>query len=78
MAKVILLCGKIASGKSVYAEKLARELGGEYLRLFVVDINHPAISFYESCGFSRADGVYNEVIDDHTILREYGYEKPLK
>lgn len=25
MAKVILLCGKIASGKSVYAEKLARD-----------------------------------------------------
>lgn len=60
------------------AEDLAREMGGEYLRLFVVDINLPAISFYESCGFSRAAGYYDEVINEHTTLREYGYEKPLK
>lgn len=62
----------------VCAEALAREMGGEYLRLFVVDINRPAISFYESCGFVRAEGYYDEVINEHTTLREYGYEKPLR
>jgi len=60
-----------------HAEAIARELGGEYLRLFVVDINRPAISFYENCGFVRAAGHYDEVINEHTTLREFGYEKPL-
>ena len=60
------------------AEALARELGGKYLRLFVVDINAPAISFYERCGFVRAGGYYDEIINETTTLREYGYEKSLK
>ena len=60
------------------AEVLAREMGAACLRLFVVDINLPAISFYESCGYTRAAGYYDEVINEHTTLREYGYEKPLK
>ncbi len=61
-----------------HAEAIARELGGEYLRLFVVDINLPAISFYENCGYVRAAGHYDEVINERTTLREYGYEKPLE
>lgn len=61
-----------------FAEELARGMGGEYLRLFVVDINRPAISFYENCGFVRVPGVFREVIDEQTTLREYGYEKRLQ
>ncbi len=59
------------------AARLAKEAGAEYLRLFVVDINHPAIALYEACGFRRAGGVFEEKINEHTTLREYGYELKL-
>lgn len=59
------------------AAQLARRSGARYLRLFVVDVNHPAIALYEACGFVRAEGVYEEKINDHTTLREYGYELKL-
>lgn len=57
-----------------YAKQAARELGAEYLRLFVVDINRPAICLYEKNGFIKADGVFEEVFDDGFKLHEYGYE----
>ena len=37
----------------------AGELGAEYLRLFVVDINEPAINLYVKNGFKKAEGVYD-------------------
>ena len=55
------------------AKKVAKSKHADYLRLFVVDINKPAIQLYERNGFMRAKGVYEEHIDDF-ILREYGYE----
>ena len=53
---------------------LARELGAEYVRLFVVDINVPAIKFYEKNGFRQVAGSYEEKIDDDFVLHEYGFE----
>lgn len=55
----------------------ARAFGAEYLRLFVVDMNNPAIQFYIKNRFVRAAGVYNETFDDGFVLREYGYETKL-
>jgi ribosomal protein S18 acetylase RimI-like enzyme len=56
------------------ARETAKTLGAEYLRLFVVDINEPAICLYAKNGFTKATGVYDEVIDDELVLHEYGYE----
>lgn len=56
------------------ARRTARCLGAEYLRLFVVDSNTPALRLYEKSGFLRRPGVYDEVIDDTLMLHEYGYE----
>lgn len=56
------------------AKKAAKVLGAEYLRLFVVDVNEPAIKLYIKNGFVKADGVFNEVFDDGFMLHEYGYE----
>lgn len=59
------------------AEETARQQGAAHLRLFVVDINTPAIRLYEKNGFARASGRFDEVIDDDLTLHEYGYEKAL-
>ncbi len=56
------------------AAEIAKERGADSLRLFVVDINTPAVSLYEKAGFIKADGVYYEKIDEKLILAEYGYE----
>lgn len=56
------------------AREVARNLGFEYLRLFVVDINIPAIQLYEKNGLIKAEGFYDEVFDDGFVLHEYGYE----
>jgi ribosomal protein S18 acetylase RimI-like enzyme len=56
------------------AGETAKTLGAEYLRLFVVDINEPAICLYTKNGFTKAAGIYNEVIDGDLVLHEYGYE----
>ena len=56
------------------ARAVAREQGVEYLRLFVVDINKPAINLYIKNGFQKADGIYDEIIDDDLILHELGFE----
>lgn len=60
------------------AQRIARQMDAEYLRLFVVDANLPAIHFYQKNGYQRAHGVYDEKIDDTLTLREYGFEKALK
>ena len=65
-------------GLGSYILKRAMELAGEqgagYLRLFVVDINKPAINLYLKNGFIRAGGIFEERIDEELVLREYGYE----
>lgn len=55
------------------AIEIAKHKGAKYLRLFVVDINKPAINLYLKNGFKRVNGIYEEKIDDF-ILREYGFE----
>ena len=59
------------------AKETAKNLGAEYLRLFVVDINEPAIRLYVKNGFMKRSGVYDEVIDDDLILHEFGFEAAL-
>ncbi len=56
------------------AEDISRNIGAEYLRLFVVDFNVPAERMYLKCGYSRADGEYTDVFDGGVSLTEYGYE----
>jgi ribosomal protein S18 acetylase RimI-like enzyme len=56
------------------AREKAKTLGAEYLRLFVVDINKPAICLYIKNGFTKAMGVYEEIIGDDLVFHEYGYE----
>ena len=58
----------------INARKAAKERGASCLRLFVVDINKPAINLYEKNGFIKANGIYNEIIDDEYVLHELGYE----
>lgn len=57
-----------------HAITLAKQKNAKYLRLFVVDINKPAINLYLKNGFRQVDGIYEERIDDDFILREYGFE----
>ena len=57
------------------AVELAKENGVEYLRLFIVDINQPAINLYIKNGFKKAEGIYDEIIDDNLTLHEYGFER---
>ena len=59
------------------AKLTAKRLGADYLRLFVVDINEPAIRLYTKNGFTRGNGTYDERIDDTHILHEYGFEVAL-
>lgn len=56
------------------AKDVSKSLGAEYLRLFVVDVNEPAIRLYLKNGFEKVDGIYEEKFDDGFILREFGYE----
>ena len=57
------------------AMEIAKLKDAKYLRLFVVDINKPAINLYLKNGFKQVDGIYEERIDDDLVLREYGFEK---
>ncbi len=59
------------------ARETAREKGASYLRLFVVDINIPAINLYVGDGFSQVDGINIERINNGPELREFGYEVKL-
>lgn len=59
------------------AAELAGEKGARWLRLFVVDINRPAMELYVKNGFQRVGGVYEEKIDEDTLLREFGFEREL-
>lgn len=57
------------------ASKIAIQNGAEYLRLFVINTNTPAMNLYEKNGFKKADGTYVEVIDKTLSFVEYGFEK---
>lgn len=59
------------------AAKIAKEKGAEYLRLFVIDINTPAVNLYKKNGFTKAEGTYVEKIDETLSFVEYGFEKKL-
>lgn len=52
----------------------AKENGKKYLRLFVVDVNIPAIKLYEKAGFDILEGVYNEEVYEGHFLTEYAFE----
>lgn len=56
-----------------HAILLTKQKNAKYLRLFVSDINKPAINLYLKNGFNKVDGIYEERIDDF-VLREYGFE----
>lgn len=56
------------------AKGIARALDVKYLRLFVVDINEPAVRLYHKNNFLKANGIYDEVFDDGFVLHEFGYE----
>lgn len=56
------------------AKEVSKSSGAEYLRLFVVDINEPAIRLYAKSGFKKVGGTYEEKFDDGFVLREFGYE----
>lgn len=56
------------------AKEIAKTLNAEYLRLFVIDINIPAIQLYTKKEFIKVNGVYNEIFDDGFVLHEHGYE----
>lgn len=56
------------------AMKSIKKRGVNYLRLFVVIDNVPAINLYERNGFYRVEGIFEERIDEDRILREYAYE----
>lgn len=56
------------------AKKIAKSKGFDHLRLFVIDINISAIKLYEKNGFTKAEGIYDEVFDDGFVLHEHGYE----
>lgn len=64
----------IASLMITKAIEIAKNKGVEYLRLFVVDRNEPAIDLYLKNNFIQRNGVYDEVVDDHLVLHEYGFE----
>lgn len=53
------------------AARITKEKGGDYLRLFVADINPPAIRFYEKNGYTPAEGIFQRP-DLNFLL--YGYE----
>ncbi len=69
-------CTKKGIGTELLSNALrfAKEKTVDYLRLFVIDYNIPAIKLYEKFGFKKVSGIYNEVIDESLIFNEYGYE----
>lgn len=59
---------------SQFFVKIATKKGAEFLRLFVIDFNVPAINLYKKFGFTQADGIYKEVIDETLSINEIGFE----
>jgi|BioPla2DNA2_1021312.scaffolds.fasta_scaffold36943_3 ribosomal protein S18 acetylase RimI-like enzyme len=57
-----------------HAKRLAKVKGANYLRLFVVDNNTPAIKFYKKINFKRVNGIYEDTYEEGLFLRQFGYE----
>lgn len=57
---------------ALYIDRLGVNV--KYLRLFVVDINYPAINLYIKNGFKKVDGIFDEIIDDDLVFHEFGFE----
>lgn len=55
----------------------ARQLGAQYLRLFVAHENLPAMGLYRKAGFSQLPGEFGEFMLDGSRLFEYAFEKRL-
>ena len=76
--RLAVRCDMLRSGIGGVAVTLAiaraKELGAEYLRLFVVDYNEPALRFYRKLGFCTAEGDFHQHMTDGRILREFGME----
>lgn len=68
------------SGKGIgsmtlqHAIALTKQKDADYLRLFVVNINKPAINVYLKNGFKQVNGIYDEKIDNDLVFHEYGFE----
>lgn len=56
------------------ALNISSDLGYDFLRLFVVDYNTPALNFYRKLGFSEAEGIFEDQLLDRT-LSEFGFER---
>lgn len=69
--------GGIGSLMIANAADAAKAGGAEYLRVFVAEKNKPAISFYLKNGFEVTDIIYDEVLDEDFVLRQFGLEKKL-
>lgn len=67
----------IAKAMLKQVRRVAKEQGADYLRLFVVDSNLPALHLYTSDGFSRVEGINTEQINGGPQLMEYGFEVKL-
>lgn len=65
----------IATRMIEHAIALAKGMQAQYIRLFVVDINEPAIRTYVKNGFKQADGVFDEPIDESLTYHEFGFER---
>lgn len=57
-----------------FAKEITRRRGYEYLRLFAVDTNKPAVSLYAKKGFRKAHGVRIDDVATDEVLIESGYE----
>lgn len=60
-----------------YAKTQARALKGNYLRLYAVDCNTPAIEMYLKYGFVQVEGCSTTDLVKGKILNEYGFEMKL-
>ena len=59
------------------ALEISKNLGAEYLRLFVVDANTPAVELYKKMNFSLAKGMFHAEMGEALVLDEYGFEMKL-
>ncbi|MFI3249440.1 MAG: GNAT family N-acetyltransferase [Eubacteriales bacterium] len=60
-----------------HAKEEALALGGEYLRLYAVNSNTPALNMYHKYGFIQVEGTSDTDIVKGSTLTEYGLEVKL-
>ena len=58
--------------------KIAKDKKADMLRLTVVKINKPAVSFYEKYGFKKVYGIYQNPQITKCDNTEFGYELKIK